>query len=434
MFIFHTFFRGLNMKTRSNYLPLILILIVTVASTSLLQAGKKKVLTIDDYGLWRTVTSAQLSNDGKWMTYDYRKPEADEDAPDERNLHIRHLISEIVYQIPYGISPAFSDDSRWVAYKVDLNRKEAKKLKDIKKPIPQKVQLLNLQTGEKLTWENAASFVFSKSSNALAIGKPKNKDAEHKGSDLIVYDIKRKFSHHFGSVSDYSFNKKGTLLAYTRDATDKTANGLYVFDLQSGFRTPLDQNAATYSQMTWDEEGTALAVLKGNEDEKFLDRENQLTAFTDLGGGSPVRHELNSTENADFPKNMVINEKGRLSWNSYATKIFFGIKERKPNPKHKKQDKDGAKTKNGDKMSQETPKSDLDIWHWKDLCIQSVQRSRADRERRFTYRSVYNLESKKFVQLTDKTMKRIEVKINVTQTNLVFGPYAPGQINGCVAV
>ena len=47
----------------------------------------KKVLTMDDYWLWRTVSSTQLSGDGQWVSYDYLKPEADEDAPDERKLH-----------------------------------------------------------------------------------------------------------------------------------------------------------------------------------------------------------------------------------------------------------------------------------------------------------------------------------------------------------
>ena len=399
------------MKTRVNYISSILILIITVAGVCQLQANeKKKVVTMDDYGLWRTVTSTQLSSDGKWMTYDYRKPEADEDAPDERNLQIKHLDSDKVYQVPFGISPEFSDDSRWVAYKVDLDRKEAKKLKDKKKPVRQKVQLLNLETGEKITWRNVTSFAFSKSSNALAIRKPKIKGAEHAGSDLIVYDIKRKLDHHFGSVSDYSFNKSGTLLAYTRDAADKTANGLYVMNLESTIRTPLDQDSATYSRMTWDEEGTALAVLKGNKDEKFLQRENQLIAFTGLDGESPSKHELKSTENSDFPKDMVISEKGELSWNTGATKIFFGIKEQKPDPKHKKPDKEGKDKKDGDKKTgKKPPVSDLDIWHWKDVRIQSVQRARAKRERNFTYRAVYNLQAKKFVQLTDKTMKHIEI-------------------------
>lgn len=206
------------------------------------------------------------------------------------------------------------------------------------------------------------------------------------------------------------------MLAYTRDAADKTANGLYIMNLKSGLRIPLDQDAATYSRMTWDEEGTALAVLKGNKDEKFLQRENQLVAFTGLGSGSSSRHELNSTENKDFPKDMVISEKGALSWNSDASKIFFGIKEQTPDSKYKKpenenkENKEGEDNKDNDKISsKKSPTSDLDIWHWKDVRIQSVQRSRALREKNSTYRAVYNLKPKHFVQLTDKTMKHIRI-------------------------
>ena len=405
------------MKTHAYYRAAILVLLITVTfAPQSFAADAKKVVTMDDYGRWRTVTSAQLSNDGEWMTYDYNKPEADEDAPDERSLQIKHLGSDKMYQVQFGISPVFSDDSRWIAYKVDLDRNEAQKLRDKKKPVPQEVQLLNLETGEKVTLENATSLVFSKNSNALAVGKPKTKGAEHAGSDLIVYDMKRKFSHTFGNVSSYSFNKQGTLLAYTRDAADKTANGLYVMNLESALRIPLDQDAATYSQMTWDEEGKALAVLKGKKSEKFLERENQLIAFTGMGNGTPLRHELSSTETADFPKDMGISEIANLAWNSDATKIFFGIKERKPDPKYKKTDQGDNKGKDkkgdGKKSTENAPKSDLDIWHWKDVRIQSVQRARADRENRFTYRSVYHLESKQFVQLTDENMKRIATTRN----------------------
>ena len=109
------------MKTRVNHLSSILILMITVAGASQLRAGEnKKVLTMDDCGLWRTVSSTQLSSDGKWMTYDYSKPEADKDAPDERNLQIKHLASDKVYRVSFGISPVFSDDAGWVAYKIDL--------------------------------------------------------------------------------------------------------------------------------------------------------------------------------------------------------------------------------------------------------------------------------------------------------------------------
>jgi len=384
------------MNTYTNYIAAFLALFITVDSFCQKQTGEgKKLVTMEDYGLWRTVTSAQLSNDGKWMTFDYIKPEAGDDAPDERNLQIRHLVSDKIYQIPLGISPQFSDDSRWIACMIDVNKKVAKKARDEKKPVKRKVQLLDLETGKKLTWDNATSFAFSDNSHAIYIRKPVIKETEHSGSDVIVYDIKRELQHHLGSVSELEFNKKGSLLAYTRDAADKTGNGLYVLDLATSFRNSLDQDSATYSQLIWDEEGSALAALKGNKDMKLLQKENQLIAFTGLGSKSLRRYELDPVEYSSFPVDMIISEYGRLTWNTDASKIFFGIKEQKPVPKKR--------------TPEEEPKSDLDIWHWKDVRIQSVQRARAGREKRFTYRAVYNLQTKKFVQLTDRTMRYIEI-------------------------
>jgi len=397
------------MNSRANYLAVLLTLLITVEGVCQSQTSEgKKLVTMDDYGLWRTVTSTQLSNDGKWVTFDYSKPEAGEEASDERILQIKHLDSDKVYEVPFAIHPVFSDDARWVAYLIDINREEAKKLRDNNKPVKRKAQLLDLETGEKVTWDNAKSFAFSSKSNALYIRQAKNKSAEHSGSDAIVYDIRQKLHHHLGSVSDLGFNKQGTFLAYIRDAADKTANGLYVLDLESYIRTPLDQDALTRSQMTWDEEGTALAVLKGNKDKDLLLRRNQLIAFTGLGSKSLTKSELNSTDNKDFPRDMVVSERGRLTWSSDASKIFFGIKEQEPDPKFRTpgKEKRDSNDSNSDKI---TPASDVDIWHWKDVRIQSVQRARARRESRFTYRAVYNLPTKKFVRLADLTMKRIEI-------------------------
>lgn len=65
-----------------------------ITATSIHAEGEKKVITMADYGLWRTVSSTALSHDGNWMTFDYRNPEASEDAVDERKLRIRNLTSE----------------------------------------------------------------------------------------------------------------------------------------------------------------------------------------------------------------------------------------------------------------------------------------------------------------------------------------------------
>ena len=104
---------------------------------------------------------------------------------------------------------------------------------------------------------------------------------------------------------------------------------------------------------------------------------------------------------------MVISEKGRLSWNTSATKVFLDIKEQEPDSSKKKSDKD--KEKGDKKETKKTPQSDLDIWHWKDVRIQSVQRARANREKNRTYRSVFNLAANKFVRLADESMKDVTI-------------------------
>ena len=52
-------------------------------------------------------------------------------------------------------------------------------------------------------------------------------------------------------------------------------------------------------------------------------------------------------------------------------------------------------------------KSLVDLWHWKDDYVQPIQKVRAEQERNKSYRAVYHIKEKKFVQLADETMENI---------------------------
>jgi hypothetical protein len=69
---------------------------------------------------------------------------------------------------------------------------EIDKLEKDKKPVPRRAELMNLETGEKVGWDDVASFEFSKGSSHLAVKKnrpePKPK---HEGADLILRDLRR---------------------------------------------------------------------------------------------------------------------------------------------------------------------------------------------------------------------------------------------------
>ncbi|MFC1563319.1 S9 family peptidase [candidate division KSB1 bacterium] len=353
------------------------------------QEAGKRAMTVNDYGRWRSIGSVSLSDNGEWITYSYRTPHSND------TLYVKNLEIGKEYEIPRGSNSAFSDDSRWAAYNISLPSKEIEKLRKDKKPVTVKAELLNLETGDKFTYDNVTSFEFAKGSGHFMVKKVKSDPkANHAGTDVILRDLSGGFQEHLGSVNEFSFNKKGTLFAYTVDAADKTGNGLYVIFLDSNIRRPLDNGEMEYSGLTWDEEGNALAVLKGKKDKKKVHKDNMLLSFKGFNEGEPVKFEYDPGKAHDFPRDMVISEKGRISWSKDLTRVFFGIKEQEPEVEKKKDD---------------PPVANVDIWHWKDDRLQSVQILRANRDRNFTYTSVYNLDDKRFRQLTDKNMRYIEI-------------------------
>jgi dipeptidyl aminopeptidase/acylaminoacyl peptidase len=371
------------------------------------QPAAKKVLGIDDYERWRQITEPTISDTGTWVAYGYRRPNAHDP---KLALHIKSLRADAEFELLDASGPRFSGDT-WIAYFVDLPYDEAEELQRQGEPRPRKVQLLNLVSGERLTWDNATAFQFSAGGEFLAVKKaPADRNAGHQGSDLVLRALEASTEQLIGSVHGFAFDQQpgdddkqsrpdrpAQRLAYTVDAADQTGNGIYLIDLDSGVLRPLDNDARTYSRLTWSRDGQALAVLKGNAPEGQAERLNILLAF---------RHPAAAANNTEtrlpsvldprfvdaFPATMVISEHAEISWNDDLSRIFFGLDEQQAlveKPEHP------------DRVA------NVDVWHAKDKRIQSVQMMQAEQDRDFTYHAAFLLEDERFVRLTDETMRRM---------------------------
>ncbi|MFC1729035.1 prolyl oligopeptidase family serine peptidase [candidate division KSB1 bacterium] len=373
--------------TKNSFLFVTVLAFLLFSNVLFAQESGIKVLDIEDYMRWRSITSTSISDDGNWITFGYGTPR------DDDTLYVKQLSSDKIYEIPRASRPEFSDDARWVAYQVTLPFKETEKLRRDNETISLKAELLDLVSGEKFTVDNMASFTFSKDSKFFAVKKTKtNKDAAHKGTDLLLRNLTTGFNELIGSVAEFSFNKPGTLLAYVVDAADTAGNGLYAVDLDAGIRIPLDTDKAIYERMAWEEEGRALAVLRGIKEKGLSHRSNTLLAFAGIANGDRTKIVFDPAQNPSFPDSTVISEKGSLTWSEDLTKVFFGIKDQEKEPDKKKDDE---------------PVANVDVFHWNDDRLQTVQIRQAERDRNFTYTSVYDLKSKRFVRLADKEMKNI---------------------------
>ncbi len=380
-------------KNRAHLIRSMLITTIILTVTVSGQAQDGRVLTLDDYPQWRRITSTAISPDGSWMTFGYRPNEGND------TLHVELLDGDTRYEIPLGSGPAFSDDSRWLAITISQSRnggggggrRGQGGAAGASGGSTRKVKLLELETGSETIYEDIARSGFSDDGRYFLVRKRQvADDADHSGADLIVIDLSSGVAQNIGNVAEYAFNDGVTLLAYTVDAAAGTGNGVYLMDLEAGTLKPLDTTGDRYARLTWNEEGTALAVLRGSIPEDMDRRENTLLAWTGIGERRQQLMVYDPAADAAFPEGMVLSELAGLRWNEGSTMLFTGVKEQRESVEES-----------------DDPQADVDVWHYRDVRVQSVQMRQAGRDRNFTWASVVHLDGPRFLRLAEGDIRSV---------------------------
>ncbi len=381
---------------------LILSILFCLLFSTLVNA-QDKILQLEDYERWSRIVSTEISPNGDWFTFGLR-PNGGDDT-----LYIKTTSSsteEFKYRIPYASAPSFSNDNKWVVYLISPSEDEAEKLEKSKKKVFKTAELRNLATGDTIQFERAESMRFSEDGKFLAISLEKTEDdkSEHKGQDLILVDLTTMSTMNFGNVNEYAFNKNSTYLAYTVDAAEMVGNGLYAYDLKEGKLKNLDSDRKIYSRLIWDDanvlkqdwaaKGSQIAVLKGEEVDTLEQRINTLLVVSDVHQ-DPEIFELDAGNASNFPENFVISEKGSLQFSDDGSFVLFGIKEQ------------AEKIELG-----RDSVANLDVFHWNDETINSVQQRRAQRNMNFTYWASFQFNNNTFTRLTDESMRELVVSRN----------------------
>ena len=431
-----------------------LVVLATAPITAQTPAGStgKKVLSIDDYAKWRTISSANLSPDGKWAAYGLaftNVPTTDTKPV----LHIRNLGSNQEVTIADATQPAFSPDSRWIVYQVDPaatgrggrggrgggnapavtpnvpvtpTNPPAPGGPPVTPPdttggrggaatppvTPRHYELRELATGKVQSWQEIQSAVFSPTGTHLLLRRRPAGGAgaagpgagaaapaaatAARGTDMLLHDLAGNRTQFLGSVGESAFNRTGELLAYTVDAAVRDGNGLFIVNLKTGRTDVLDNDSLRYARLAWNDRGTGIAVLKGRDVEKMRERHNVLMVFADVNGDERAAVILDPGKAAGFPKGFEVSDRASLAWSDDAHRVFVGIIPQTAAP-------DTAKKKSADSVA------DVDVWRTQDERIQSVQMTQADADRNRTFREEFDIAQGKYVALSDSTMRELDL-------------------------
>jgi len=406
-------------------------------------AQTKPPVPPSDYGQWESLATFReyggLSPDGKWLAYGINRSNRNNE------LRVTNIPDGNSKTVAFGAQPAFSSDSRWVAYSIGISESQEETLKKDKKPVPKKIGLLNLTTGELTTVDGIESFAFSPDGAWLAMRRtpPEKKDSNKKdsaessaseddataGATLLLRQLSNGRETSFGNVSEYAWQdlpKTGTLLAMIINAEDKIGNGVQIFDVHTAAVRVLDTSASVYAGLSWRKKSADLALLRSKSDDRHDGPTHVALAWTTLGQPSESAHLYDPTADSKFPAATRTVSFHKPDWALDGRVVFLGIakwedkigepaKVSAPAPEGAKSGdgsksgdataKDTGTAKNTDKDDDEPPT--VEVWNWHDVEVMPKQRLNAKNDRQKNMLAAWHLDKNSLVPLGKDLDERV---------------------------
>jgi dipeptidyl aminopeptidase/acylaminoacyl peptidase len=433
-------------------------LIATMAfAQQAVPATAKRPLTHRDYDSWRSITAQQISRDGKFVAYAYVPQDGDGE------IVVRNIATGVDWRAPRGyrppvpppddpgtniaefqaelarlLRPVFTADSRLLIFGTEPTKAEVNKAKkEKKKPeeMPKNgLSIMDLSNGTVTRIERVKTFRVPEDGSGyfayLMEAKPEEKPSgpakpesspageatapaaspspsapatprgssargkkKEYGTELVLRNTVTATERKFSDALDFIISKDAKTLVYTTSSRKEETNGVYaVVTDGDGPPVTLLSGKGKYQRLTWDEENTQLAFTSDKED---ADAKQPKFRVYHWNRKDPQATEVVSISSEGFRKEFVVSERANLSFSLDGSHLFFGTA---PPPEPEK---------NADEEIPADEKVLVDLWHWKDDYVQPIQKVRAEQDRNRSYRAVYDLQTKKFVQLADESMESI---------------------------
>ncbi len=428
-------------------------LVITICSVA-----QRKPLDHSVYDGWQNIGERIISNDGNWAVYSVNVQEGDNELVIQSTSTLLRTI------VPRGYNAVITEDSRFVVFRIRPFYAATREAR-IKKKKPDEMPkdtLAIVELGKSDIWKkplvkgyklpdegqnwvayhmekvipppskgNKAVPDNSKIADSLTriidslqvvidnIPKKKkskkNKDEDvdeyglallddadeedtggrgaAEGTDLLLRNLATGEEITFPFVLEYQFNKKGNklLLEFSKNPKDSLSKpAVVLYDVVQKKKSSILTGGNSFKKITLSDDGAQLAfVAERDAKPKDLQKFYKLWYYKDGMDSATMLIDKNTV---GLRLGMDVSEYGNLSFSKNGKRLFFGVAPIAP-----------AK----DTTLVEMDLVKLDIWHYKEDYLQTVQLSRLKRDSEQNYLSVYHLEDNKFEQLADEEISSV---------------------------
>ena len=397
------------------------------------QTAQKRALTQADWDLWRLISGASISSDGKWAAYTLVPQVGDGE------LVVRATQGSVEYRVPRGFlgrpnnvpgglrgpaggtgeaepvgpnaSPAqFSADSRFVVVLTQLSRAEVERMqaarpaRGARAPNTSRTGLaiVNLADGKVTAIPAVRSFRLPRDNGTWLAYVPEDSAAADSargpgrgagrrtyGAPLVLRNLASGAEERIADVLSFAFDDSARVLGYTVVSRDSTRDGAYVRALAGSVTTTLASGRGNYKGLAFDRAATQVAFLS-DRDQFGRDKARYALYYAALKAPAAQAVVLP----AALPEGVRVVDNAALAFTRSGNAVLFGTAPVLP-----------------DSVPSDSlvGKAVFDLWHWKDPVLQPTQRLNAVRDRNRSFQAIYFPATKKLVQLANDSTPSVDL-------------------------
>lgn len=365
--------------------------------------AQKKPLDHNVYDTWENIGKSIISPSGKFIFFEVNKQDGDNYAllkkEDSLNLKIDRSARGMI----------FDHEKYFISLIKPLHeeaKKEKRKPKKERKELRDELLIYNLETEEKITFDNVSShktaffardYVAFTTTKKDSISKEENDTSKVQTKELKklhVYNLDTGEKHSVNDVDEYIWSPHEKYLVYTvkvneKDSLRKADNGVYLYDISQAQTKKILGERNSYKSFVFDDQEQKLVFLADTSNKEALLKDYEVFFYT---------HTLDSAESlltknsVGVPENWYIQPESRLSFSESGKRLFVGLS---PIPAVK------------DTSLFEDEHAKVDIWHWKDDYLQPHQLVNQKKELNKSYPAVYHFDDHTLIPLANLEIDRI---------------------------
>lgn len=341
--------------------------------------AQQKELDHSAYDSWKRITQAQLTPEGKFLSYQVMPQEGD------GMLVIRRLADGREIKVPRGYDAKLSPDGRWAYCLVKPLFQETRKAKIAKKQaadMPKdSLAYINMVSGQVSKLSDVLSFETGRTSMPfVACMAPMTHAKKAKGKAnnmLIVLNPQNGQKDTIRLAEYYAFNKAGDKLSVTIKADKKDSlsrSSVLLISLPSMKREVLSTDKAYYSLPAFDEKGQQLAFLASTDSTTTGNKHCSLFLYNK----GIAKEVIPQDYRRNLPDGWSLNENSNPCFSTDGKRLFVGTAPY-------------IMPKDTTKVDFETAR--VDVWNYADYLTQPQQKFMLKRLKEKTYLSVINLDN-----------------------------------------